>query len=91
MNGTGARGDEQAAPVVLVQQTGTGHYLEVAHRVRHKTRHFQQFVLYGQHLPQQRVGGVAALHERHIGLWHPQPEPRGGLLHTGQCGTFGDG
>ena len=51
MNGTGTGSDEQAAPVIFVQQTGACQYVQIAYRVGNKPRYFQQFVLYRQHLP----------------------------------------
>ena len=86
VHGAGAGGDQQRAPLVLVQQSGHragGAFLE---RVSDEARHRQGLGAHGQHLSQQGVMGVAPAHAGHIGQRHAQrkagrggPQAVGGL------------
>ena len=70
--GAGAGGNQQHTARVLAQQARIDHRRGLPQRIRPIARHALRFLDGGQHLPQQRIIGVAATHAGDVGPRHPQ-------------------
>ncbi len=77
MDGASARRYHQRPSKVLVQQSGGSLGGQIPHGIGRKSKRIRQFVVQRQHLPQQRIAGVAPFHAGDVAQGGEARENRG--------------